>query len=449
MMHPMRIKLEDIAKHTDQSVTIQGWLSDKSSKGKLAFLKIRDGSGFMQATVFKNDVSEETFELATHLAQESAIEITGTVRADARAPGGFELGVSAIKLVSSPTEEYPITPKEHGVEFLLDQRHLHLRHRKPWAIMRVRDTVQRSIHDFFHDRGFLRFDAPFFMPTAVEGTTNLFEISLFDEEKAYLSQSGQLYAEAGAMAYGKVYTFGPTFRAEKSKTRRHLLEFWMIEPEVAYADQADNERLQEEFVSYLVGRTLEERKTELEILERDTSKLEPAASGTFPRLSYDDAIKLIETKIQDQDLPEGVDPDLQPVPWGDDFGAPHETVIGASFDRPVIVHSYPAAIKAFYMQPREDNPKYAACDDMIAPEGYGEIIGGSQRIHDYELLKSRILEHGLPLEAFDWYLDLRKYGSVPHAGFGLGLERTIAWICGIPHLREAIPFPRMLTRMKP
>jgi asparaginyl-tRNA synthetase len=434
----MRIKLEDIAKHTDQIVTIQGWLTDKSSKGKLAFLRIRDGSGFMQATVFKNDVSEETFETATRLAQESAIEITGTVRTDARAPGGFELGVSDLKLISSPSDEYPITPKEHGVEFLLDQRHLHLRHRKPWAIMRVRDTLQRAIHDFFHDRGFLRFDAPFFMPTAVEGTTNLFEISLFDEEKAYLSQSGQLYAEAGALAHGKVYTFGPTFRAEKSKTRRHLLEFWMIEPEVAY-----------DFVSYLVGRALEERKPELEMLERDLSKLEPAANGPYPRLSYDDAIKLVEAKILARDLPEGVDPETQPVPWGDDFGAPHETIIGASFDRPVIVHSYPAAIKAFYMQPRADDPKYAACDDMIAPEGYGEIIGGSQRIHDYELLKSRILEHGLPLEAFDWYLDLRKYGTVPHAGFGLGLERTVAWICGIPHLREAIPFPRMLTRMKP
>jgi asparaginyl-tRNA synthetase len=445
----MRIKLQDIAKHTDQSVTIEGWLADKSSKGKLAFLRIRDGSGFIQATVFKNDVSQETFELATHLAQESAIEITGTVRADARAPGGYELGVSGLNLISSPTEEYPITPKEHGVEFLLDQRHLHLRHRKPWAIMRVRDTLQRAIHDFFHQRGFLRFDAPFFMPTAVEGTTNLFEISLFDDEKAYLSQSGQLYAEAGAMAYGKVYTFGPTFRAEKSKTRRHLLEFWMIEPEVAFANQADNERLQEEFVSYLVGRALEDCKTELEMLERDISKLEPSANAPFPRLSYEEALKLIETKILAREFPLGVDPETQPVPWGEDFGAPHETIIGANFDRPVIVHSYPAAIKAFYMQPREDDPRYAACDDMIAPEGYGEIIGGSQRIHDYELLKSRILEHGLPLEAFDWYLDLRKFGSVPHAGFGLGLERTVAWICGVPHLREAIPFPRMLSRMKP
>jgi asparaginyl-tRNA synthetase len=345
--------------------------------------------------------------------------------------------VSGLNLISSPTEEYPITPKEHGVEFLLDQRHLHLRHRKPWAIMRVRDTLQRAIHDFFHQRGFLRFDAPFFMPTAVEGTTNLFEISLFDDEKAYLSQSGQLYAEAGAMAYGKVYTFGPTFRAEKSKTRRHLLEFWMIEPEVAFANQADNERLQEEFVSYLVGRAL------------DISKLEPSANAPFPRLSYEEALKLIETKILAREFPLGVDPETQPVPWGEDFGAPHETIIGANFDRPVIVHSYPAAIKAFYMQPREDDPRYAACDDMIAPEGYGEIIGGSQRIHDYELLKSRILEHGLPLEAFDWYLDLRKFGSVPHAGFGLGLERTVAWICGVPHLREAIPFPRMLSRMKP
>jgi asparaginyl-tRNA synthetase len=448
MIFTMQIYLEDIAKYADQEVTVRGWLTDKSSKGKLHFLKLRDGTGFIQATVFKNDVSEEDFELAKHLTQETSLEVVGTVRSDTRAPGGFELGVKSLRVFAAPVEEYPITPKEHGVEFLLDYRHLHLRHRKPWAIMRVRDLIQRAIHDFFHARGFLRFDAPFFMPTAVEGTTNLFEISLFDEEKAYLSQSGQLYGEAGAMAYGKVYTFGPTFRAEKSKTRRHLLEFWMIEPEVAFNDWQDNMRLQEDFVSYLVGRALEECKIELEMLERDVTKLEPTASGNFPRISYEDAIQLISEKISSNTLPEGVDT-LEPVPWGEDFGAPHETTVGSNFDRPVMIHSYPAAIKAFYMQPQSHDELLAACNDMIAPEGYGEIIGGSERIHDYDLLKSRILEHGLPLEAFDWYLDLRKYGSVPHSGFGLGLERTIAWICGIPHLREAIPFPRMLTRMKP
>ncbi len=445
----MNIQLRDIAKYPEAEVTVHGWLTDKSGKGKIQFLKLRDGSGFIQATVFKTDVSEETFELAKRLPQEASLEVTGLVRVDERAPGGFELSVRGLKLVAMPVEEYPITPKEHGVEFLLDQRHLHLRHRKPWAMLRVRDTVQRAIHNFFHERGFLRFDAPFFMPTAVEGTTNLFEINLFDEEKAYLSQSGQLYAEAGAMAFGKVYTFGPTFRAEKSKTRRHLLEFWMIEPEVAYADWQDNMTLQEDFVSSIVGRALEECKLELEILERDLRKLEPTASGNFPRISYDDAIGLINTAILSGKLPENVDADTQPVTWGDDFGAPHETIVGANFDRPVMIHSYPAAIKAFYMQPQAHDPRLAACNDMIAPEGYGEIIGGSERIHDYELLKSRILEHGLPLEAFDWYLDLRKFGSVPHAGFGLGLERTVAWICGVPHLREVIPFPRMLTRMKP
>ena len=445
----MQILISDVAKHADATVTVRGWLTDKSGKGKIQFLKLRDGTGFIQATVFKTDVSEEDFELAKRLPQEASLEVTATVRADDRAPGGFELGVSGLKLVALPTEEYPITPKEHGVEFLLDQRHLHLRHRKPWAMLRVRDTVQRAITDFFHERGFLRFDAPFFMPTAVEGTTNLFEINLFDEEKAYLSQSGQLYAEAGAMAFGKVYTFGPTFRAEKSKTRRHLLEFWMIEPEVAFNDWQDNMRLQEDFVSSIVGRALEDCKTELEILERDVSKVAGAAGGNFPRISYDDAITLINAAIKERKLPENVDADTQPVVWGDDFGAPHETIVGAHFDRPVMIHSYPAAIKAFYMQPQAHDPRLAACNDMIAPEGYGEIIGGSERIHDYELLKSRILEHGLPLEAFDWYLDLRKFGSVPHAGFGLGLERTVAWICGVPHLREVIPFPRMLTRMKP
>ena len=431
-----RAFIQDIAKHSGTVVTVKGWVANRRSSGKIHFLTVRDGTGFIQATIFKADVSEEVFEAAKRLAQESAVEIEGLVRADERAPGGFELSATALKVISEPTQEYPITPKEHGVDFLLDNRHLHMRHRKAWAVIRVRDCVERAITSFFHERGFLRFDAPFFMPTAVEGTTNLFEINLFDEGKAYLSQSGQLYAEAGALAFGKVYTFGPTFRAEKSKTRRHLLEFWMVEPEVAFANQEENQDLQEAFVSSLVGRALEECRAELDILERDTSKLEPAAAGNYPRLSYTDAI----TKLQAAG---------EEIVWGDDFGAPQETMLGNAYDRPVMVHSYPAAIKAFYMQPCEHDPRLAACDDMLAPEGYGEIIGGSQRIHDLALLERRLEEHALPREAFEWYLDLRRYGSVPHAGFGLGVERTVAWITGIPHLREAIPFPRMLTRMRP
>jgi asparaginyl-tRNA synthetase len=309
--------------------------------------------------------------------------------------------------------------------------------------MRVRDEVERAIHDFFVERGFLRFDAPLFMPTAVEGTTNLFEINLFDEDpksqrsaKAYLSQSGQLYAEAGALAFGKVYTFGPTFRAEKSKTRKHLLEFWMVEPEVAFLEHEGNMQLQEDFLAYLVGRVLTERSAELESLGRDLAKLEPSAGGNFPRLSYDEALAQLDKAGQ-------------PLAWGDDLGAPHETALGALFDRPVMIHSWPAQTKAFYMQPYDDDPSRVKCNDVIAPEGYGELIGGSERIHDYGLLKRRLEAHGLPLAAFDWYLDLRKYGSVPHSGFGLGLERTLAWLTGLPHLREVIPFPRMLTRLRP
>lgn len=432
----MRVYLEDLGDHANREVTVKGWIAGKRSSGKIHFLQVRDGTGFAQATVAKADAPAAAFEATRHLAQESAVELDGLVRADERAPGGFELSVRDVRTVSTPLEEYPISPKEHGVDFLLDVRHLHLRHRRPWAVMRVRDTLERAVHDFFRERGFLRFDAPFFMPTAVEGTTNLFEIDLFGEDKAYLSQSGQLYGEAGALAYGKIYTFGPTFRAEKSRTRRHLLEFWMVEPEVAFADQADNERLQEDLVTYLVGRALEERSEELEVLERDRSRLEPAAAGRFPRISYDEALGILAEAGE-------------PLTWGEDLGAPHETILGNRFDRPVIVHSYPAAIKAFYMQPRADDPRLAACDDMIAPEGYGEIVGGSQRIHDHELLLARLHEHDLPVEPFGWYLDLRKYGSVPHAGFGLGLERTVAWITGIPHLRDAIPFPRMLGRMRP
>ena len=428
--------IEALPQHLGETVSISGWLTGLRSSGKIAFLQLRDGSGFVQAVVAKSDVPEALFEAARRVSQETSLRVTGEVRADARAKSGVELGISQLEIVA-PTEDYPITPKEHGVDFLMEQRHLYLRHHKPWASLRIRDEVIRGVHDFFAERGFLRFDAPFFMPTAVEGTTNLFEIKLFDEDSAYLSQSGQLYAEAGALAFGKVYTFGPTFRAEKSKTRKHLLEFWMIEPEVAYMEHQENMDLQEAFVAYLFGRVLETKGDELDILERDPSVLENVAAGAFPRLSYDDALKL----LAERNLP---------LEWGEDFGAPHETALGDAFDgKPVFVEAWPTQTKAFYMQPFDDDSTRVKCDDLIAPEGYGEIIGGSQRIHDFELLKQRIEEHGLPEEAFAWYLDLRRYGSVPHAGFGLGLERLLAWITGAAHLREVIPFPRMLTRMYP
>ncbi len=437
------VPISALKEHRGDKVTVQGWLSGARSSGKIVFLQVRDGSGFVQAVVFKNDVPAEVFALAKGLTQESSIRLYGEVREDARSPGGVELSVEALACLQKPLEDYPITPKEHGVDFLMERRHLYLRHRGPWAVMRVRDEVERAIHDFFAERGFLRFDAPLFMPTAVEGTTNLFEINLFDEDpksqrsaKAYLSQSGQLYAEAGALAFGKVYTFGPTFRAEKSKTRKHLLEFWMVEPEVAFLEHEGNMQLQEDFLAYLVGRVLTERSAELESLGRDLAKLEPSAGGNFPRLSYDEALAQLDKAGQ-------------PLAWGDDLGAPHETALGALFDRPVMIHSWPAQTKAFYMQPYDDDPSRVKCNDVIAPEGYGELIGGSERIHDYGLLKRRLEAHGLPLAAFDWYLDLRKYGSVPHSGFGLGLERTLAWLTGLPHLREVIPFPRMLTRLRP
>jgi asparaginyl-tRNA synthetase len=428
-------RIANLPQAVGQQVHIAGWLTNSRSSGKIAFLQLRDGSGFVQAVVSKADVDEATFAAARSLGQESALRVFGEVRADPRSPSGVELAALRIEVVHEG-RDYPITPKEHGVDFLADHRHLHLRHRQPWAIMRVRDELERAIHDFFGERGFIRFDAPLFMPTAVEGTTNLFEIDLFDEAKAYLSQSGQLYAEAGALAHGAVYTMGPTFRAEKSKTRRHLLEFWMIEPEVAYLEHEGNIALQVDLLSYLVGRVLERRRTELEMLERDPSKLEPAAAGGYPVISYDRALEILAAAGE-------------PLPWGEDFGAPHETILGAAFDRPVVIERYPSAVKAFYMEPVPGDPTRALCDDVIAPEGYGELIGGSQRIHDLALLEARIAEHGLPPEAFSWYLDLRRFGSVPHSGFGIGLERTLAWITGVHHLREVIPFPRMLTRMFP
>ncbi len=430
------VSISKLNKHIDQEVSISGWLTRIRSSGKIAFLQIRDGSGFVQGVIVKNEVPEEVFAKARHIAQESSIKVVGVVRKDERSPSGVELGLKNVEIISKPVSEYPITKRDHGTDFLMENRHIYLRHQRPWAIMRIRDEMIRAVHDFFHERDFIRFDAPFFMPTAVEGTSNLFEIDLFGEDSAYLSQSGQLYAEAGALAFAKVYTFGPTFRAEKSKTRRHLLEFWMVEPEVAFLEHLGNMQLQEDFMAYLVKRVLNNRQRELDILERDVALLEPTAAGKFTRLSYDDALKLLAKKGED-------------LPWGEDFGAPHETIIGNSFDRPVFIESWPTKTKAFYMQPYDDDPTRVKCDDLIGPEGYGELIGGSERIHDYDLLKERIKEHNLPSEAFDWYIDLRKFGTVPHSGFGLGLERSIAWITGVSHLREVIPFPRMLTRMYP
>jgi asparaginyl-tRNA synthetase len=439
-----RVFIEDIARNVGQEVLIRGWLTGRRSKGKIHFLQLRDGTGFIQATAFKGDLPDEQFEQADHLPQESALEVTGLVRADSRAPGGYELSVRGLRVVALPSKEYPITPKEHGVEFLMDHRHLHLRHRRAWAILRVRDELERAIHDFLHQRGFIRLDTPILTPNAVEGTTDLFEVDLFDGEKAFLAQSGQLYAEAGAMAFGKVYTFGPTFRAERSKTRRHLLEFWMIEPEVAFMTHAENMQLQEDLVAYLVGRCLEEKKLELEMLQRETGVLQTTALGNYPCIHYTEAVQMVNQIAQEKPELE-----LAPMNWGDDFGAPHEAALTAQFDRPIFVEKYPAAIKAFYMQPDPEDPRLVLNADMLAPEGVGEIIGGSQRIHDPGLLRQKIREHGLPEEVFDWYLDLREFGTVPHSGFGIGLERTVRWICGIEHIREAIPFPRMYTRMRP
>ncbi len=428
-------RIHDLPQHVGESVTLEAWLTGSRSSGKIAFLQLRDGSGFVQGVLPADAVDEDTFQTARALDQEAAVHVVGTVAEDVRAPSGVELHVTGLTLVAAGNE-YPITPKEHGVDFLFEHRHVHLRHKRPWAILRIRDLVERSIHDFFAERGFLRFDAPFFMPTAVEGTTNLFEIDLFGEDTAYLSQSGQLYAEAGALAFGKVYTFGPTFRAEKSKTRRHLLEFWMIEPEVAWLDHAGNMQLQEDFVAYLAGRVLEGAKEELALLERDTTVLEATAQGGFPRMTYDAALDALKAAGEE-------------LTWGDDFGAPHETILGDLHDRPVFIEGWPTQTKAFYMEPYEDDPTRVKAADLIAPEGYGEIIGGSQRIHDLALLERRIAEHDLPSEAFAWYVDLRRHGSVPHSGFGMGLERLLAWFTGVNHLREVVPFPRMLTRMYP
>lgn len=427
------VYINRIGEHVGEEVEIKGWLYNKRSSGKIQFLIIRDGTDMIQGVVVKSEVDPEVFEDAKSLTQESSIVVRGVVREEERAPSGYELSVTDLDIVQI-AEDYPITPKEHGVEYLMNNRHLWLRSQKQHAVMLIRNEVIKASREFFDNRDFVLIDAPILTPAACEGTTTLFETDYFDET-AYLSQSGQLYMEAAAMAFGKVYCFGPTFRAEKSKTRRHLMEFWMIEPEVAYLDMEGNMKLQEEFVAYIIQKVLENRSKELEILERDTSKLE-AVVPPFPRISYDEAVEILQKNGAE-------------IKWGEDFGGGDETIIANHFDKPVFVHRYPTAIKAFYMKPDPERPEVVLGSDLLAPEGYGEIIGGGERISDPELLKQRMAEHDLPEDAYAWYLDLRRFGSVPHSGFGMGLERAIAWICGLPHLRETIPFARLINRIYP
>ncbi len=429
-----KIFISDLSKYVGKEITIQGWLYNKRSAGKLHFLILRDGTGYLQCVFFKGNVTEEVFELAGKTGQESSIEITGKIKEEKRAPGGYELDATDLKIISE-THDYPITPKEHGTEFLMDNRHLWLRSSKQVAILRVRHRIVKAIRDFFDGNGFTLMDPPILTPSSCEGTSTLFETEYFDLGKAYLTQSGQLYAEAGAMALGKVYTFGPTFRAEKSKTKRHLTEFWMCEPEVAFADLNDDMDLAEEFLEYIVQTVIKEREEELKVLERDPKFL-MNVKKPLPRISYDEAVEILKKNGSEFE-------------YGNDFGAPDETIISNQFDRPVMVHRYPSAVKAFYMKRDPENPKLALAVDVLAPEGYGEIIGGSQREDNIDLLVERIKEHDLPMKDFEWYLDLRRFGSVPHSGFGLGLERTVSWICGLDHIRETIPFPRMIYRNTP
>jgi asparaginyl-tRNA synthetase len=434
--------IAEVGKHEGQSVTLRGWLYNLRASGKLLFPQFRDGSGVIQGVVPKNAVTPEVFEAIKTLTQESSVIVEGKVRADKRAPGGYELDVANVQVVQRVPESdpYPITPKEHGVEFLMEHRHLWVRSQRQASILRVRAEIIKAVRDFFDDRGFTLTDPPILTPAACEGTSTLFPVDYF-EEQAYLTQSGQLYIEATAMALGKVYSFGPTFRAEKSKTRRHLTEFWMVEPEVAYAELDDLMDLAEAFITFVVKRCLERRRADLQAIGRDISKLEKI-EPPFPRISYDDAVKNLQAGHAKGALEAKFE-------WGGDLGSPDETYLSAQFDKPVMVHRYPAKVKAFYMEPDPQRPELALCVDVLAPEGYGEIIGGSQRMASHELLVERIHEHGLPEEAFKWYLDLRKYGSVPHSGFGMGIERAVAWICGLEHVRETIPFPRMLHRLYP
>lgn len=435
-----QVYITDLSKHTGEEITIKGWLYNKRSSGKLAFLEVRDGSGIVQAVASKKDVSEETWENCEKVTQESSIIVTGTPREHPKRPGVFEVDIKTLEIVQLASE-YPITPKEHGTEFLMDHRHLWLRSKRQHAILKVRHTVVKAVRDFFDNDGFTLCDTPIFTPAACEGTTTLFEVNYFDDNKAYLTQSGQLYNEATAAAFGKVYCFGPTFRAEKSKTRRHLTEFWMVEPEMSYATLDDVMTLAERFLSYIAERVLAEREEELKTLERDVTKLENIIPP-FPRLHYDDAVKMLQEGFEKGEMESRFE-------WGGDFGAPDETYISSHFDKPVMVHHYPGAVKAFYMARDAERPELALGVDVLAPEGYGEVIGGGERAVSLEYLQQQIEAHGLPEEAFDWYLDLRRYGSVPHAGFGMGIERCVSWMCGIEHIRETIPFPRMLYRLKP
>lgn len=432
-----KINVSEARNFVGQLVEIQGWLYNLRKSGKIVFPIVRDGTGMMQCVAVKANLPEDIFETLKNLTQESSFTVTGTIRAETRATGGYELDVTDARVIQRVSEEhpYPITPKEHGVDFLMDHRHLWLRSRRQHAAIRVRHEIIKGIRDYFDSHGFTLVDTPIFTPAACEGTTTLFEVDYFEDEKVYLTQSGQLYNEANAMSFGKVYCFGPTFRAEKSKTRRHLTEFWMVEPEMAYADLEEIKRVAEELAVSLVGRVLENRQEELKVLERDTAKLESVQSP-FPRMTYDEAVKVLQAKGS-------------AIEWGGDFGNADETLLTQDSDRPVMVDHYPTAIKGFYFQPDEARPELALGLDVIAPEGYGEIIGGGQRIHDLALLEKRLAEHNLPREAFEWYLDLRRFGSVPHAGFGMGVERFVAWMCGLEHVRETIPYPRMLYRTRP
>jgi len=430
----MHVYIEDIGRHEGEEVTIKGWLHNRRSSGKIHFLILRDGSGFIQAVMSKAAVGEEMFKAADHLSQETSIVVTGTARADKRAPSGYEIDVKRLEVVGE-SHDFPITPKEHGVDYLLDRRHLWIRSERQTAILRIRHEVIDAVRDFFNSRGFILTDTPIFTPAACEGTTTLFPVEYFEDQKAYLTQSGQLYLESTAMALGRVYSFGPTFRAEKSKTRRHLTEFWMVEPEVAYASLDDVMDLAEDLIVSVVGRVLEKRRRELTTIERDVTRLE-AVQKPFPRITYDEAVKTLQSK--------GL-----PIEWGGDFGGPDETTLSEQYDRPVMVSRYPASVKAFYMKPDPERPELALGVDVLAPEGYGEIIGGGERLADLDLLLQRIKEHDLPQESFEWYLDLRRYGTVPHGGFGMGIERVVSWICKLEHVRETIPYPRMLYRLYP
>jgi len=443
------IRSNQLAQAEGQEVTLQGWIYNRTHKGKLVFLLVRDGYGFVQCVAFQRDLDPELFEAIVRVPQESSVRITGVVRADTRAPGipgGFEIGITGLEIVQTVEGEYPIALKEHGVDFLLDHRHLWIRVPSQWAILRVRATVIKAIRDWLDGNGFTLVDTPILTPAACEGTTTLFGTKYFDEGMAYLAQSGQLYNEADIFAFGKVYCFGPTFRAEKSKTRRHLTEFWMVEPEMAFCDLDQLMEMEEQFISHIVQTVLRDCRAELLSLGRDLAVLEKIVPP-FPRISYDDAVKkLAEIRDRTEDPEQKA---LLTMEWGGDFGSPHETELTKLYDKPVFCYGYPSAVKAFYMEPWPGRPEVSKSVDLLAPEGYGEITGGSERISDPDLLLERIRQHDLPEDAFRWYIDLRRYGSVPHSGFGLGVERTVAWLCGIDHIRETIPYPRTINRVYP